>query len=32
MEYAGNSVYKRLVPIVAVIAVLVALGLLLKRR
>jgi uncharacterized protein len=32
MEYAGNSVYKRVVPIVAVIAVLVALGLLLKRR
>lgn len=32
MEYAGNSVYKRVVPIVAVIALLVALGLLLKRR
>jgi carbon monoxide dehydrogenase subunit G len=32
MEYAGNSVYKRLIPIAAVIAVLIALGLILKRR
>jgi carbon monoxide dehydrogenase subunit G len=32
MEYAGNSVYKRLIPVVAVIAVLIALRLLLKRR
>lgn len=32
MEYAGNSVYKRLIPIAAVIAVLIALRLVLKRR
>jgi len=32
MEYAGNSVYKRVIPVVAVIAVLIALRLLLKRR
>ena len=32
MEYAGNSVYKRLIPVAAVIAVLIALGLILKRR
>jgi carbon monoxide dehydrogenase subunit G len=32
MEYAGNSVYKRLIPIAAVIAVLLALGLVLRRR
>ena len=32
MEYAGNSVYKRLIPIAAVIAVLIALGLVLRRR
>ncbi len=32
MEYAGNSVYKRLIPVVAVIAVLIALRLILKRR
>ncbi len=32
MEYAGNSVYKRLIPVVAVIAVLIALRLMLKRR
>ena len=32
MEYAGNSVYKRLIPIAAVIAVLIALRLILKRR
>ena len=32
MEYAGSSVYKRLLPAVAVIAVLIALRLLLKRR
>ena len=32
MEYAGNSVYKRLVPIAAVIAALIVLRLLLKRR
>ncbi len=32
MEYAGNSVYKRLIPVVAVIAVLIALRVLLKRR
>lgn len=32
MAYAGNSVYKRVMPVVAVIAVLIALRLLLKRR
>jgi len=32
MEYAGNSVYKRVIPVVAVIAVLIALRLLFKRR
>ena len=32
MEYAGNSVYKRLIPIAAVIAALIVLRLLLKRR
>jgi len=32
MEYAGSSVYKRLIPIAAVIAVLIALRLVLKRR
>lgn len=32
MEYAGNSVYKRLIPVVAVVAALIALRLLLKRR
>ncbi len=32
MEYAGNSVYKRLIPVVAVIAVLIALRMVLKRR
>lgn len=32
MEYAGNSVYKRLIPVMAVIAVLIALRLVLKRR
>jgi carbon monoxide dehydrogenase subunit G len=32
MEYAGNSVYKRLIPIAAVIAALIVLRLVLKRR
>ena len=32
MEYAGNSVYKRLIPIAAVVAALIVLRLLLKRR
>jgi carbon monoxide dehydrogenase subunit G len=32
MEYAGSSVYKRVIPVVAVIAVLIALRVLLKRR
>jgi uncharacterized protein len=32
MEYAGSSVYKRVIPVVAVIAVLIVLRLLLKRR
>lgn len=32
MEYAGSSVYKRVIPVVALIAVLIALRLLLKRR
>jgi carbon monoxide dehydrogenase subunit G len=32
MEYAGSSVYKRLIPIAAVIGVLIVLRLLLKRR
>ena len=32
MEYAGYSMYKRVIPVVAIIAVLIALRLLLKRR
>lgn len=32
MEYAGNSMYKRLIPVMAVIAVLIALRLILRRR
>lgn len=32
MDDAGNSVYKRLIPVVAVIAELIALRLILERR